>query len=175
MDIEDILDGATGQIGLWLAGHSLTAARIVSWNRSDGLLVCRGGAGYTDDDVHYVRVAHIQGVTLRDPAPRSESDRLGTQVRDELRQTAGYSLSLAIHPEAFAHDAAALELWLRSILAAITALTPHREAMQAQIDQILLREGESIAVLGGSTLILEARPAAVPSVDEIRAAIAALL
>lgn len=175
MDIEDILDTASGQISLWLSGHTLNAARLVSWNRATGLLICRGGNGFTDEDVHYIRAAQIQGVTLRVAAPRLESDRLGPEVREALRQAAGYPLSLAIRPDAFANSLEPLAAWLRHVVEAVTLLEPQRDAMQAQIDQILLREGAAVAVLGGSTLILEATPAAIPAAEEIRAAIALLL
>ena len=173
--IEDILDRAEGQISLWLAGHTLTSARFVSWDRAAGLLVCRGGNGFTDEDVHYIRVSVIQGVTLRVPAPRPESDRLGVAVREALRQAAGYPLSLAIRPDAFVDDAEGLAAWLKNVVASIQALEAHREALQSQVDQILLREGDLAAVLGGSTLILEARPGAIPAVETIRGAIAPLL
>lgn len=175
MDIEDILDSAEGQITLWLAGHTLSSAKIVSWNRAAGLLTCRGGNGFTDEDVHYIRAAHIQGITLRVPAPRLESDRLGSEIRDALRQAAGYPISLAIRPDAFTNAPIPLAAWLKNILAAITALEFHREAMQAQIDQILLREGDTPAVLGGSTLILEATPDAIPPAEIIKSAIEPLL
>ncbi|MBL8235776.1 MAG: hypothetical protein JNM66_00050 [Bryobacterales bacterium] len=175
MDIEDILDSASGQISLWLGGHTLNAARLVSWNRDTGLLVCRGGSGFTDEDVHYIRAAHIQGVTLRVAAPRTESDRLGPEIREALRQAAGYPLSVAIRPDAFASEPAALAAWLQHIVEAVALLEPQREAMQAQIDQILLREGTAVAVLGGSSLILEATPEAIPAAETIRAAIAPLL
>lgn len=175
MDIEDILDTATGQISVWLNGHTVTAARIVSWSRPDGLLICRGGNGFTDEDVHYIRATQIQGLTLRVPATRPESDRFGPEIREELRHAAGYPVSLAIYPGAFANDPSPLSAWLTNIMIAVAHLAPHREAIQSQIDQILLREGGGIAVLGGGTLILEATPAAIPEPEAIRAAIAALL
>ncbi len=175
MDIEDILDSAEGQVTLWLPGHTLSSARLVSWDREAGLLICRGGNGFTDEDVHYLRAAHIQGVTLRVPAPRQESDRLGAEIRDALRQAAGYPVSLAIRPDAFVDAPDPLATWLKNIVAAIQALEVHSKALQAQVDQILLREGATPAVLGGSTLILEATPDAIPAPEIIRAAIEPLL
>ncbi|MFN0104500.1 MAG: hypothetical protein ACKV2U_20735 [Bryobacteraceae bacterium] len=175
---EDILDDVVvdaAQVTLWLSSQTLTAARIVSWSRHAGVLVCRGGNGFTDEDIHYIRASNIQGLTLRLHAPRSESDRLGLEVRDAIRQAAGYPVSLAIRPDAFANAPVPLAAWLRNIIGAVTLLEPHRDAMQAQIDQILLREGAAVAVLGGGTLILEATPEAIPSQEEIRTAIASLL
>jgi len=176
--IEDALDLAAptgGPITLLLPGHTLTGVRIAGWNRAAGILLCRGGNGFTDEDVHYIRVAQIQAMTLRAPAPRAESDRLGADIRDALRHAAGYPLSLAIRPDAFLSAPGPLSLWLANIVEAVTALDVLREPFQAQVDQILLREGETSAVLGGSTLILEARPEAIPSAPAIRAAIEPLL
>ncbi|MBI2688561.1 MAG: hypothetical protein HYX27_19845 [Acidobacteria bacterium] len=176
--IEDILDAAatsSAQITVWLSGHSLAGARIAAWSRHDRILVCRGGNGFTDDDIHYIRSADIQALTVRVPAPRPESDRLGAEVRDAIRHAAGYPVSLAIRPDAFANAAAPLAAWLENITLAITAMEPLHEAFQAQIDQILLREGATPAVLGGSTLILEATPDNIPSPEVLRAAIEPLL
>jgi len=173
--IEDILDAATGQVTVWLSGNTLTAARIVSWNRQSGILVCRGGNGFTDEDIHHICAGKIQGLTLRVAAPLPESDRIGADIRDAIRKAAGYPVSLVVHPGAFSGTVVPLGEWLSNILGAITLLAPHREAIHKQIDQILLREGTGIAVLGGSTLILEAAPELVPSAEEIRSAIAGLL
>lgn len=176
--IEDLLDTAApaaAQVTLWLAGHTLTGARIVSWNRHAGILVCRGGIGFTDEDIHYIRAVQIQGLTLRVPAPRPESERLSPEIRDALRYAAGYPISLAIRPDAFLTTPAALAAWLEAIVGAVALLEPYREPMQAQIDQILLREGAATAVLGGSTLILEATPDNIPTPESIRAAIEPLL
>jgi hypothetical protein len=175
LGIEDILDNASGQITVWLHGNQLTGARFVSWHREDGTLVCRGGNGFTDEDVHYIRASGIQGVTVRVAAARSESDRLGAGVRESLREAAGYPVSLAIRPDAFANAPSALNAWLQNIIAAVRLLEPLREALQSQVDQILLREGSAIAVLGGSTLILEATPEAVPSTEVLRTSIEPLL
>lgn len=180
MSIEDLLDQAAVSnptLTLWLAGQSLTAARLVSWDRASGLLVCRGGNGFTDDDVHYLHAAHILGVTLRQPAQSAtkEPDRLGPEVRDALRSAAGYPLSLAIRPDAFRDEPGPLSAWLESIVAAIALLEPLRDALQSQVDQVLLRQGDTLAVLGGSTLILEATPSQIPTPDELRAAIDPLL
>lgn len=180
MSIEDLLDQSASSnptLTLWLPGQPLTAARLVSWDRASGLLVCRGGHGFTDDDVHYLRSSHILGVTLRQPAqsPAKEPDRLSPEVRDAIRLAAGYPLSLAIRANAFVDQPAALASWLESIVAAITLLEPLRDALQSQVDQILLREGDTLAVLGGSTLILEAAPSRIPTPDQLRAAIDPLL
>ena len=178
LSLEDILDSAahsTPQLTLWLAGQSLTATRLVSWNRHSGVLVCRGGNGFTDEDIHYLRISHVHGLTLRAPAPRQESDRLGPEVRDALRQAAGYPVSLVLRPNAFPGADAPLAAWLKNVVEAISLLEPLRDPLQASVEQILLREGDSIAVLGGSTLILEASPLRIPSPLEIRNAIAPLL
>ncbi len=178
LSLEDILDAAahaSPQLTLWLAGQSLTATRLVSWNRHSGVLVCRGGNGFTDEDVHYIRIAHVHGLTLRAPAPRQESDRLGPEIRDALRQAAGYPLSLVLRPNTFPGADAPLAAWLKNIVEAITLLEPLRDPLQASVDQVLLREGDAVAVLGGSTLILEASPEQIPSPLEIRNAIAPLL
>lgn len=178
LPLEDILDNAaaeSAQATLWLAGQTLAAARIVSWSRESGILVCRGGHGFTDEDIHYIRAAHLHGLSLRMPAPRTESDRLGADVRESLRNAAGYPVSLVIRPDAFAGAPVQLAAWCASIIEAVGALGAQREPLQAAVDQILLREGNSLAVLGGSTLILEASPAAIPSPDQIRAAIESLL
>ena len=176
--IEDILDDAVptaAQVTLWLAGQSLTAARLVSWDRQAGILVCRGGATFTDEDIHYIRAASIQALTLRVSAPRQESDRPGPEIREALRHAAGYPVSLAIRPDAFVGGPIPLAAWLENIVEAVVALAPQREALQAAVDQILLREGTAVAVLGGNTLILEATPGSIPAAEQIRAAIAALL
>lgn len=175
MDIEDILDTASGQITVWLGGQVLTAARFVSWHREEATLVCRGGSGFTDEDIHYIRAAGIQAVTLRVPAPPNESDRLGAGIREALRQAAGYPLSLAIRPDSFSGSPGPLAVWLETIVDAVVLLEPHREALQSQVNQVLLREGSAIAVLGGSTLILEATAESIPSAETLRAAIEPLL
>jgi hypothetical protein len=176
--LEDLLDQAvtaTAVATLWLPHQTLTAARLVSWCRASGVLVCRGGNGFTDDDVHFLRAASIQGISLRIPAPRTEKDRIGPAMREALRQAAGYPLSLAVRPDAFPGADDALALWLKAIIEAVASLDPLREPLQKEVDQILLREGASTAILGGSTLILEATPAAIPAATDLRAAIAALL
>lgn len=175
---EDLLDAAVPgaqRVTLWLAGHTLSATRLVSWSRQSGVLVCRGGSGFTDEDIHYIRVAHLHGLSLRVPAPRQESDRLGAEIRAALRAAAGYPISLAIRPNAFASAPVPLVAWCSQIVAAIAGLESQREALRSAVDQILLREGDVIAVLGGSTLILEANPDATPSAENIREAIARLL
>jgi hypothetical protein len=175
LDIEDILDTASGQITIWLPGQLLSSARLVSWTRQDAMLICRGGNGFTDEDMHYIRASSIQAVTLRAPAPPNDSDRLGAAVREALRLAAGYPLSLAIRPDTFSNSPDPLAAWLRNIIDAVTLLEPLRDALQSQVDQILLREGSAVAVLGGSTLILEATPESIPGAEKIRAAIEPLL
>lgn len=176
--IEDLLDAAapsSPQLTLWLAGHTLTAARLVSWNRAAGVLVCRGGNGYTDEDVHFLRAAALQGLTLRFPSARTEADRVGTELREALREAAGYPVGLVVRPDAFRSSPAELAAWIGNLVSTLALLEPFLDAFRAQIDQILLREGATLAILGGSTLTLEARPESVPEPPALRAAIAPLL
>lgn len=177
--LEDLLDdltAAAAQLTVHTAGLTLTGTRLAAWNRLTGMLVCRGGNGYTDDDVHFLRAESIEGITYRLPASKPDPDRLGVEIRESVRQAAGYPVSLVLRPNTFAEDDDALKEWIENIVDALTGLLePQRKEMQASIDQILLREGEFPAIVGGATLFLEAMPGQIPTAVQIRTAIVTLL
>jgi hypothetical protein len=177
--LEDLLDdlaAAAAQLTVHTASLTLTGTRVAAWNRLTGMLVCRGGNGYTDDDVHFLRAESIQGITYRLPAAKPDTDRLGVENRESVRQAAGYPVSLVLRPNTFAENDDALQEWIENIVEALTGLLdPQREALQASIDQILLREGEFPAIVGGATLFLEAMPDRIPPAEQIRTAIVTLL
>lgn len=178
LPLENILAALAAEgnpVALWFNGQTLAGVRLISWDPGSGTLVCRGGHGFADDDVHFVRGDHLEGVTVRLPASRPDSDRLGSKIREALRTAAAYPVNLAVRPDAFTAAPEPLAVWCANIVEAVAELGSGRQAMQAVVDQILLREGNSVAVLGGSTLILEARPTSIPPASEIRAAIERLL
>ena len=177
--LEDLLDdlaAAAAQLTVHTASLTLTGTRVAAWNRLTGMLVCRGGNGYTDEDVHFLRAESIQALTYRLPAAKPDTDRLGAEVRESIRQAAGYPVSLVLRPNTFAEDDDALAEWLANIVEALAGLLdPQRKELQASIDQILLREGEFPAIVGGATLFLEATPDRIPPAEQIRTAIVTLL
>jgi hypothetical protein len=145
----------------------------VSWDASAGIAICRGGEGYTSEDHHYIRAEHIQAITYRIPVA-SPTERISDTVREAVRRAAGFPIGLMArpgvldgHPEAFAE-------WLLAITAALSELCsrdPVQAALRSAVDQILLREGDQPAILGGSSLILEARPGRIPRAEELSRAI----
>lgn len=153
----------------------MTAARALGWDAESGIATLRGGDGFTEDDVHFVRAAHCVSLTLRLPAPRPANDPIGAAGRAAVRSAAGYPLSLAMRPGTLEGEGEALEAWLSAVAAALERLGAYRKPMEALVDQILLREGPGVAFLGGNTLILEAEPGRIPTVEAIETNIAALL
>ena len=177
--LEDLLDdlaAAAAQLTVHTASLTLTGTRVAAWNRLTGMLVCRGGNGYTDDDVHFLRAEAIQSITYRAPAAKPDADRLSAEARESIRQAAGYPVSLALRPNTFAEADDALAEWIKNIVDALAGLLePQRKELQAAIDQILLREGSFPVIVGGATLILEASPDAIPDAETIRKSILILI
>ncbi len=196
--LEDILDVALREavpLTIATANQNIVGCRAIAIDKQAGVVVCRAGAGFLDDDIHYIRLAAITNVTARigpatahhfsfglmPPPPeasaaRQEFDRLVAALRDQLRQSAGYQLSLIARPELADLDAVARAAWFKAVadaFAAICALEPVRKKVQMSVDQIMLRSGGNPARLGGSTLFLESAPDT--TAESLKAAIEILL
>jgi len=181
--LEDILDIALREaVPLFIAtaNQNITGCRAIAIDRQSGVVVCRAGAGFLDEDIHYIRIATITGITVRvtpaaahhfsfglmppppeESAAQQEFDRLVAALRDQLRQSAGYQLSLIARPELFDLDPVSRAAWFKDIADAVgvvCALEPVRKKFQSNVDQIMLRAGDNPARLGGSTLFLESAP-----------------
>lgn len=181
--LEDILAVALREavpLSIATANQNIVGCRAIAIDQDAGIVVCRAGAGFLDDDIHYIRLAAITSLTARlgpatahhfsfglmppppeSSAARQEFDRLTGALRDQLRQSAGYQLSLIARPELSDLEADTRASWFKAIadaVAAICALEPARKKFQMSVDQIMLRTGDNPARLGGSTLFLEAAP-----------------
>lgn len=203
--LADILDAVAAapssvRVTFWLAAHAIRAATLMSWDRESGIAVCRGGEGFSDEEVHYIPASDVCGLSVRlgpgkyhllsfgeMPAPsanqlsRIELERRIGEVRDHIRMAAGAPVGLVARGETLGDSPSHRSLygqWLAALCDAVTlvcAEAPGREAFRAGIEQILMRRGGEVARLGGSTLIVEAEPGAIPTADQLREAILAAL
>ncbi len=196
--LEDILDVAIREavpLSIATANQQVVGCRAIAIDTDAGVVVCRAGAGFLDDDIHYIRLAAITSLTARlgpstahhfsfglmppppeSSAARQEFDRLTVALRDQLRQSAGYQLSLVARPELSELEAETRAAWFKAIgdaVGAVCALEPVRKKFQVSVDQIMLRTGDNPARLGGSTLFLEAAPDV--TADSLKTAIEILL
>jgi hypothetical protein len=196
--LEDVLEVAIRQavpVSIATAQQNFVGCRAIAVDSDAGIVVCRAGAGFLDDDIHYIRLAAVTSLTTRvspaeahhfsfglmapppeSSAARQEFDRLTAALRDQLRQSAGYQLSLVARAELSDVDAGTRAAWYKAIadaVGAVCALEPVRKKFQMSVDQIMLRTGENPARLGGSTLFLEAAPGV--TAESLKSAIEILL
>jgi hypothetical protein len=193
-EILDAVAAATGlRVSFWLSGHAIRSAELLAWDGNAEIAVCRGGEGFSEEEIHYVPLVRLGagkyhllsfGQMPEPPAnqiSRIELERMIAEVRDQIRMAAGAPVGLVARGETLGDGPAHRTLyrqWLESLreaVAAVCADAGGRETFRAAVEQILMRRGGTPVSLGGSTLIVETEPDAIPGAEDLRVAILAAL